>query len=52
MESADPSDCLVGQHLLDGSGADIYVPKEALSAYRIHYSWAVYADRIHAREGG
>lgn len=48
IENSDPCACLVGQHLLDGTDADIYVPDEALSSYRIHYCWAVYADRIKA----
>lgn len=46
LEQDDPSACLVGQHLLDGTDADIYVPREALSRYKLNYSWSVYADRL------
>ncbi len=46
MEQEDPSACLVGQHLLDGTDAMIYVPDAALSSYRLNYFWFVYSDRI------
>lgn len=42
----DPSRCLVGEGLLDGTDSRILVPAEAQDAYRLHYSWSVYGDRI------
>ena len=45
--SADPGRCMVGQGLLDGTAAELLVPPEALGAYRSHYTWAVYAAKIH-----
>lgn len=48
LEQTDPSACLVGQHLLDGTDAVIYVPDEALSSYRLNYFWFVYSDKIKA----
>lgn len=47
--ASDPSACRVGQDLLSGSTAMIYVPKDALSDYRTNYFWSVYASRILAR---
>lgn len=44
--SLDPSACRVGQDLLSGTTATIYVPKDALSDYRTNYFWSVYASRI------
>ena len=46
LEAQDPSQILVGQHLLDGTDADLFVPAEALSAYRTDYRFSRYADRI------
>ena len=46
MEQKDPSRCVVGQHLLDGTDAQICVPGEALDGYKRNYFWSVYADRI------
>lgn len=46
MENDEPDKCLVGQHLLDGTGADVIVPEDALSAYRLNYNWSVWAERI------
>lgn len=46
MESGKPSACRVGQGMLEGTNAKIYVPKEALSAYRTDYFWSVYAVSI------
>ena len=46
MESADPEDCMVGQKLLEGTDADILVPEEALTDYRLNYSWSSYGSRI------
>lgn len=48
MEHKNPSSCMVGQHLLDGTDACIYIPDEALSAYRLNYFWFVYSDRMRA----
>lgn len=46
VRTARPSDCRVGQGLLDGTGAEVYVPAEALSRYRSDYFWSAYAGRI------
>ena len=50
IKQKDPSACMVGQHLLDGTNAQIFVPKEAADRYRLNYSWSVYADRIQGME--
>ena len=50
MQQKDPSACMVGQHLLDGTDAQIFVPEEAADRYRLNYSWSVYADRIQETE--
>lgn len=49
MESGEPERCIVGRHLLDGTGARVVVPETALSAYRLNYNWSVWAERIAAR---
>lgn len=46
LQSAEPSRILVGDHLLDGCDALLYVPKGSLSAYRTDYRFSRYADRI------
>lgn len=46
LQSARPSACRVGQELLDGTDANIYVPQTALSAYRTDYFWSVYGAGI------
>lgn len=46
VEQKDPSKCVVGQHLLDSTDAQICVPGEALDSYKRNYFWSVYADRI------
>ena len=46
MRSGQPSGCRVGQGLLDGTDASIYVPPEALSRYRSDYFWSVHAAGI------
>ena len=46
LEQKDPSKCIVGQHLLDGTGADIVVPQTAADSYKRNYFWSVYAQRI------
>ena len=48
LQSPRPSACRVGQGLLNGTGAEIRVPREALSAYRTDYFWSVYGGRIRA----
>ena len=48
---ARPSDCRVGQGLLNGTDATVYVPPEALSRYRADYFWSVHASRA-LPEGG
>ena len=46
LEQKDPSKCIVGQHLLDGTGAEILVPQMSVDRYKRNYFWAVYAGRI------
>lgn len=50
MESDRPSACRVGQGLLDGTRARVYVPRDALSAYRTDYFWSVYGASVLPRE--
>lgn len=42
-----PTQISVGQGLLDGTGANIFVPESALNRYRVSYFWSPYASRIH-----
>lgn len=49
LEAKEPSQILVGRHLLDGTDADLFVPAGSLSAYRTDYRFSQYADRIQAR---
>jgi hypothetical protein len=42
----EPSRVLIGDHLLDGTGALLYVPEGTLSAYRTDYRFSRYAGRI------
>ncbi|MBR1812713.1 MAG: hypothetical protein IJ773_02695 [Lachnospiraceae bacterium] len=46
LTSKDPGTYVIGQGLLSGTSAMIYVPKESLSSYRLNYSWAIYAAKI------
>ena len=46
LEQKDPSKCIVGQHLLDGTGAEILVPQMSVDSYKRTYFWSVYAGRI------
>jgi hypothetical protein len=46
LENDDPSSLRVGEHLLEGSGASIYVPRQAFSDYATNYFWAIYSDRL------
>ena len=41
-----PSSCRVGQGLLEGSSAKLYVPSGSLSAYRTDYFWSVYGVNL------
>lgn len=46
LEQKDSSKCIVGQHLLDGTGAEILVPQMSVDSYKRNYFWSVYAGRI------
>lgn len=46
LESKEPSSCIVGTGLLDGTTAMLYVPDTAVSDYKVNYFWSQYADRI------
>lgn len=46
IQCATPSELMVGQHLLDGTQAKIYVPAEALSDFRTDYRFSQYANDI------
>ena len=46
LEQKDTSKCIVGQHLLDGTGAEILVPQMSVDSYKRNYFWSVYAGRI------
>lgn len=46
LEQKDPSKCIVGQHLLDGTGAEILVPQMSVDSYKRNYFWSVYSGRI------
>ena len=46
LEQKDPSKCIVGQHLLDGTGAEILVPQMSVDSYKRNYFCSVYAGRI------
>ena len=46
LEQKDPSKCILGQHLLDGTGAEILVPQMSVDSYKRNYFWSVYAGRI------
>ena len=41
-----PSRIQVGEHLLDGTDAYLYVPPESLSAYRTDYRFSRYAEKL------
>lgn len=45
-----PSSIRVGRKLLEGTTADIFVPKESLSLYKTNYFWSEYSSRIYALE--
>ena len=46
LTSLNPATYQIGSHLLDGTDADIYVPKEAVGRYRSHYFFSIYSSRI------
>ena len=46
LEQKDPSKCIVGQHLLDGTGAEILVQQMSVDSYKRNYFWSVYVGRI------
>ena len=45
LEQKDPSKCIVGQYLLDGTDADIVVPQTSADSYKRNYFWSAYAGR-------
>ena len=49
LEQPIPAACRVGQGLLDGTDAKVYIPAEALSTYRTDYFWSVYGTSILAQ---
>ena len=49
LESESPSQCAVGQGLLEGTDADLFVPPGTYSAYCTDYFWSVHALRIHEK---
>lgn len=46
LKQKDPSKCIVGRHLLDGTSADIVVPQKSTDSYKRNYFWSSYAQRI------
>lgn len=46
IKNDKPNSIGVGDHLLDGSSASIYVSKDNLSAYQTSYNWAKYSTSI------
>ncbi len=50
IENAVPSDIQIGQHLLDGTSANIYVPAKSLSLYKTDYRFSLYSDRLFPEE--
>ena len=47
LEQEDPSKCIVGQHLLDGTSAEILVPQMSADSYKRNYFWSAYVGKIH-----
>lgn len=45
-----PSELQVGQDLLEGTNAILVVEKEHLTAFRLDYTWSLYAQRIQSKE--
>ena len=50
LEQEMPSECRVGQELLTGTDALVYVPADALSAYRTDYFWSLYGVSVQPME--
>ena len=50
IKNTVPSSIQIGQHLLDGTDANIYVPAEALSLYKTDYRFSIYSSRIYAEK--
>lgn len=50
IKNTVPSSIQIGQHLLDGTYANIYVPAEALSLYKTDYRFSIYSSRIFAEK--
>lgn len=50
LDQPVPSACRVGQGLLDGTDAKVYVPAEALSAYRTDYFWSLHGSDLLPRQ--
>ena len=48
LQGVLPASCTVGQGLLRGTNAQIYVDADLLASYQTNYFWTVYAPRIHA----
>lgn len=46
MQNVLPSQCSVGEGLLTGTSASIYVSAESLGRYKTSYFWAIHAARI------
>jgi hypothetical protein len=50
IKNTVPSSIRIGQHLLDGTDANIYVPTKALSLYKTDYRFSQYSDRLFAEK--
>lgn len=50
IKNTVPSSIQIGQHLLDGTDANVYVPAEALSLYKTDYRFSQYSNRIFAEK--
>lgn len=46
MDGVEPEECQVGQNLLHGTQAKIYVEPELVSDYKTNYSWSQYGNAI------
>ncbi len=46
LTNGTPAACPVGEGLLHGTDALVYVPQSSLGAYITNYFWAVHADRL------
>lgn len=49
LETEQPAQLRVGANLLQGTAATVYVPRAALSNYRLNYFWAPHAARIEGK---